>query len=159
MLHMYSGRKKLLKVKFNIHVYTIYVPYHVHIVGRWYLSVKMFKSGWTEINGMLLPYIAKEARGVRELWFVHGLCTAACLMKPRWKRKRYGLTSMQTNTLFFKYVFCNMINFFQESLDYFGDRRTDLTVGKTFQGVETPSQVLVLLFLFSNTQFTSILVF
>lgn len=29
----------------------------------------------------------------------------------------------------------------QESLDYFGDRRTDLSVGKTFQGVETPSQV------------------
>ncbi|ESP02383.1 hypothetical protein LOTGIDRAFT_224889 [Lottia gigantea] len=27
-----------------------------------------------------------------------------------------------------------------ESLDYFGDRRTDLSVGKTFQGVETPSQ-------------------
>jgi len=26
-------------------------------------------------------------------------------------------------------------------LDYFGDRRTDLSVGKTFQGVETPSQV------------------
>ena len=62
MLHMYSGRKRLLKVKVDIHV-----PYHVHIVGRWYLSVKMFKSGWTEINGMLLPYIAKEARGEREL--------------------------------------------------------------------------------------------
>ena len=29
----------------------------------------------------------------------------------------------------------------QESLEYFGRRRTDLTVGKTFQGVETPSQV------------------
>lgn len=29
----------------------------------------------------------------------------------------------------------------QESLEYFGKRRTDLTVGKTFQGVETPSQV------------------
>ncbi|PVD34487.1 hypothetical protein C0Q70_05762 [Pomacea canaliculata] len=28
----------------------------------------------------------------------------------------------------------------QESLQYFGDRRTDLTKGKTFQGVETPSQ-------------------
>lgn len=26
-------------------------------------------------------------------------------------------------------------------MDYFGDRRTDLSVGKTFQGVETPSQV------------------
>ena len=30
---------------------------------------------------------------------------------------------------------------FQESLEYFGFRRTDLTVGRTFQGVETPSQV------------------
>lgn len=29
----------------------------------------------------------------------------------------------------------------QESLVYFGDRRTDLDKGKTFQGVETPSQV------------------
>jgi hypothetical protein len=29
----------------------------------------------------------------------------------------------------------------KESLEYFGKRRTDLTVGKTFQGVETPSQV------------------
>jgi hypothetical protein len=29
----------------------------------------------------------------------------------------------------------------QDSLDYFGDRRTDLDHGKTFQGVETPSQV------------------
>lgn len=28
----------------------------------------------------------------------------------------------------------------EESLGYFGDRRTDLSVGKTFQGVETPSQ-------------------
>ncbi|KAK6172672.1 hypothetical protein SNE40_016284 [Patella caerulea] len=28
----------------------------------------------------------------------------------------------------------------KESLNYFGDRRTDLSVGSTFQGVETPSQ-------------------
>ena len=28
-----------------------------------------------------------------------------------------------------------------ESLDYFGSRRTDLNVGRKFQGVETPSQV------------------
>jgi hypothetical protein len=35
---------------------------------------------------------------------------------------------------------CNYICL-QESLEYFGKRRTDLTVGKTFQGVETPSQV------------------
>ncbi|XP_064637589.1 phosphatidylinositol 3,4,5-trisphosphate 3-phosphatase TPTE2-like isoform X2 [Lineus longissimus] len=28
----------------------------------------------------------------------------------------------------------------EDSLSYFGDRRTDLTVGKKFQGVETPSQ-------------------
>ena len=28
-----------------------------------------------------------------------------------------------------------------ESLDYFGSRRTDLNVGGKFQGVETPSQV------------------
>ena len=35
------------------------------------------------------------------------------------------------------------MTYFQESLEYFGDRRTDLTVGKKFQGVETPSQVTV----------------
>ncbi|XP_033742878.1 phosphatidylinositol 3,4,5-trisphosphate 3-phosphatase TPTE2-like [Pecten maximus] len=35
---------------------------------------------------------------------------------------------------------CGLFGDAQESLDYFGDRRTDLTVGKTFQGVETPSQ-------------------
>jgi PTEN phosphatase family protein len=29
---------------------------------------------------------------------------------------------------------------FKDSLSYFGDRRTDLTVGSKFQGVETPSQ-------------------
>jgi len=29
----------------------------------------------------------------------------------------------------------------QDSLEYFGDRRTDLSVGNKFQGVETPSQV------------------
>lgn len=28
-----------------------------------------------------------------------------------------------------------------DSLDYFGARRTDTRVGRTFQGVETPSQV------------------
>ncbi|XP_048776038.1 phosphatidylinositol 3,4,5-trisphosphate 3-phosphatase TPTE2-like [Ostrea edulis] len=37
-------------------------------------------------------------------------------------------------------VHCGVFDEAQESLDYFGDRRTDLTVGKTFQGVETPSQ-------------------
>ncbi|XP_069129758.1 phosphatidylinositol 3,4,5-trisphosphate 3-phosphatase TPTE2-like [Argopecten irradians] len=35
---------------------------------------------------------------------------------------------------------CGLFEDAEESLDYFGDRRTDLTVGKTFQGVETPSQ-------------------
>lgn len=29
----------------------------------------------------------------------------------------------------------------QESLEYFGERRTDLEVGSTFQGVETASQI------------------
>ena len=33
--------------------------------------------------------------------------------------------------------------FLQESLGYFGDRRTDLSVGTKFQGVETPSQVIM----------------
>ncbi|XP_062608219.1 phosphatidylinositol 3,4,5-trisphosphate 3-phosphatase TPTE2-like [Saccostrea cucullata] len=37
-------------------------------------------------------------------------------------------------------VHCGIFDEAQESLDYFGDRRTDLSVGKTFQGVETPSQ-------------------
>ena len=32
----------------------------------------------------------------------------------------------------------------QDSLAYFGDRRTDKSVGKSFQGVETPSQVSVM---------------
>ncbi|XP_028397905.1 phosphatidylinositol 3,4,5-trisphosphate 3-phosphatase TPTE2-like isoform X2 [Dendronephthya gigantea] len=35
---------------------------------------------------------------------------------------------------------CGKFRVSQESLEYFGKRRTDLTVGKTFQGVETPSQ-------------------
>ncbi|XP_060078284.1 phosphatidylinositol 3,4,5-trisphosphate 3-phosphatase TPTE2-like [Ylistrum balloti] len=35
---------------------------------------------------------------------------------------------------------CGLFEDAEESLGYFGDRRTDLTVGKTFQGVETPSQ-------------------
>lgn len=33
--------------------------------------------------------------------------------------------------------------YLQESLHYFGERRTDRKVGKTFQGVETPSQVFI----------------
>ncbi|KAL5012170.1 hypothetical protein ScPMuIL_010721 [Solemya velum] len=37
-------------------------------------------------------------------------------------------------------VDCEMFEEAEDSLDYFGDRRTDLTVGSTFQGVETPSQ-------------------
>lgn len=37
-------------------------------------------------------------------------------------------------------VHCGVFEEAKESLDYFGDRRTDLSVGKTFQGVETPSQ-------------------
>lgn len=37
-------------------------------------------------------------------------------------------------------VDCDMFTEAQESLVYFGDRRTDLDKGKTFQGVETPSQ-------------------
>ena len=32
---------------------------------------------------------------------------------------------------------------FQQSLEFFGFRRTDYNVGKTFQGVQTPSQVMV----------------
>ncbi|CAB4017144.1 phosphatidylinositol 3,4,5-trisphosphate 3-phosphatase TPTE2-like [Paramuricea clavata] len=35
---------------------------------------------------------------------------------------------------------CEKFRVAKESLEYFGKRRTDLTVGKTFQGVETPSQ-------------------
>ncbi|XP_052796776.1 phosphatidylinositol 3,4,5-trisphosphate 3-phosphatase TPTE2-like isoform X2 [Mya arenaria] len=35
---------------------------------------------------------------------------------------------------------CGIFEDAKDSLDYFGDRRTDLSVGKTFQGVETPSQ-------------------
>lgn len=35
---------------------------------------------------------------------------------------------------------CGLFEGAEESLEYFGDRRTDLTVGKKFQGVETPSQ-------------------
>ncbi|KAH9507848.1 Phosphatidylinositol 3,4,5-trisphosphate 3-phosphatase tpte2 [Bulinus truncatus] len=35
---------------------------------------------------------------------------------------------------------CGLLDSAQESLEYFGDRRTDLTKGSTFQGVETPSQ-------------------
>lgn len=35
---------------------------------------------------------------------------------------------------------CGLFGDAEESLEYFGDRRTDLTVGKKFQGVETPSQ-------------------
>ncbi|XP_053400347.1 phosphatidylinositol 3,4,5-trisphosphate 3-phosphatase TPTE2-like [Mercenaria mercenaria] len=35
---------------------------------------------------------------------------------------------------------CGIFEDAKESLDYFGDRRTDLTVGNKFQGVETPSQ-------------------
>ncbi|KAH3842858.1 phosphatidylinositol 3,4,5-trisphosphate 3-phosphatase TPTE2-like [Dreissena polymorpha] len=37
-------------------------------------------------------------------------------------------------------VDCGMFDDAKESLDYFGDRRTDLSVGSKFQGVETPSQ-------------------
>lgn len=37
-------------------------------------------------------------------------------------------------------VDCDMFTEAEESLVYFGDRRTDLDKGKTFQGVETPSQ-------------------
>ncbi|XP_053400350.1 phosphatidylinositol 3,4,5-trisphosphate 3-phosphatase TPTE2-like [Mercenaria mercenaria] len=37
-------------------------------------------------------------------------------------------------------VECGQFEEAQDSLDYFGDRRTDLDHGKTFQGVETPSQ-------------------
>lgn len=33
-------------------------------------------------------------------------------------------------------------------MNYFGDRRTDLSVGNKFQGVETPSQVNIILDLF-----------
>lgn len=35
---------------------------------------------------------------------------------------------------------CGQFDEAQDCLDYFGDRRTDLDQGKTFQGVETPSQ-------------------
>ncbi|XP_035827382.1 phosphatidylinositol 3,4,5-trisphosphate 3-phosphatase TPTE2 [Aplysia californica] len=35
---------------------------------------------------------------------------------------------------------CGLLESAQESLEYFGDRRTDLSKGSTFQGVETPSQ-------------------
>ncbi|XP_071087021.1 phosphatidylinositol 3,4,5-trisphosphate 3-phosphatase TPTE2-like isoform X1 [Haliotis cracherodii] len=35
---------------------------------------------------------------------------------------------------------CGLFEEAEESLNYFGDRRTDLSVGKAFQGVETPSQ-------------------
>ncbi|CAG5135303.1 unnamed protein product [Candidula unifasciata] len=35
---------------------------------------------------------------------------------------------------------CGLLESAQESLQYFGDRRTDLSKGSTFQGVETPSQ-------------------
>lgn len=31
--------------------------------------------------------------------------------------------------------------FFQQSLEFFGFRRTDYNIGKTYQGVQTPSQV------------------
>ncbi|XP_052277815.1 phosphatidylinositol 3,4,5-trisphosphate 3-phosphatase TPTE2-like isoform X2 [Dreissena polymorpha] len=37
-------------------------------------------------------------------------------------------------------VECGNFDEAQDSLDYFGDRRTDLDEGSTFQGVETPSQ-------------------
>lgn len=37
-------------------------------------------------------------------------------------------------------VDCDMFKEAESSLDYFGGRRTDLSVGTTFQGVETPSQ-------------------
>lgn len=37
-------------------------------------------------------------------------------------------------------VECGEFEKAEDSLDYFGDRRTDLDHGKTFQGVETPSQ-------------------
>ncbi|KAK3099855.1 hypothetical protein FSP39_010806 [Pinctada imbricata] len=37
-------------------------------------------------------------------------------------------------------VDCQMFEEAEKSLDYFGNRRTDLQVGTTFQGVETPSQ-------------------
>ncbi|XP_060065844.1 phosphatidylinositol 3,4,5-trisphosphate 3-phosphatase TPTE2-like [Ylistrum balloti] len=37
-------------------------------------------------------------------------------------------------------VDCEMFEEAEKSLDYFGGRRTDLSVGSTFQGVETPSQ-------------------
>ncbi|WAQ99158.1 TPTE2-like protein [Mya arenaria] len=37
-------------------------------------------------------------------------------------------------------VECGNFEEAQDSLDYFGDRRTDLDHGSTFQGVETPSQ-------------------
>ncbi|XP_056011438.1 phosphatidylinositol 3,4,5-trisphosphate 3-phosphatase TPTE2-like [Ostrea edulis] len=37
-------------------------------------------------------------------------------------------------------VDCDMFTEAEESLSYFGDRRTDLNKGSTFQGVETPSQ-------------------
>ncbi|KAK0064871.1 phosphatidylinositol 3 4 5-trisphosphate 3-phosphatase TPTE2 [Biomphalaria pfeifferi] len=35
---------------------------------------------------------------------------------------------------------CGLLESAKESLEYFGDRRTDLSKGSTFQGVETPSQ-------------------
>ena len=35
---------------------------------------------------------------------------------------------------------CGLLDSASESLEYFGDRRTDLSKGSTFQGVETPSQ-------------------
>lgn len=35
---------------------------------------------------------------------------------------------------------CGIFEEAKDSLDYFGDRRTDLSVGSKFQGVETPSQ-------------------
>ncbi|CAM1319655.1 TPTE2 (predicted) [Pycnogonum litorale] len=37
-------------------------------------------------------------------------------------------------------IHCNLFESAETSLDYFGDRRTDLEVGTKFQGVQTPSQ-------------------
>lgn len=34
-----------------------------------------------------------------------------------------------------------LLNVWQDSLDYFGERRTDKSMSSKFQGVETPSQV------------------
>lgn len=58
-------------------------------------------------------------------------------LKEYWASNNQAINAFERWTTFeFTFAF-----HLQHSLDYFGVRRTDYTVGKAFQGVQTPSQV------------------